>query len=537
MSRTLVAIGVALGLVACASDNKTNTGGTGGTTTCAPGMIDANGDSADGCEYACVPGPGALDDPIDPQFVDENCDGSDGVIAKCVFVSARGSDVQDGGARTTPFRTIEFAQRVAKERGVDVCLAAERFVGLVTLTSGVSVYGGFNERAPGFAFQRAAKSGITTLTNPGTVVLAPSIDDDTRLEGLTIEATTDIAPGSGTYGVRVLAGKGRLFIQYNAITALTGADGTAGTNGVEGAAGVEGKDGAPGCNGCQQSIPPNGGSLGGESPVSTCGGAAGGGGGQGGYDQTSGIKGGDGSGATTGGTGGTGDATCSVSSGGPGTSGQASTDPGTNGKNGDPSPVHGALTDMGTYVPAAGGVGFPGGPGNAGGGGGGGGGGSNGGLCKGDRGGGGGSGGTGGCTGSPGGGAQGGGASFGIVARAGRVIVASTRIEAGPGGKGGVGGNGGLGGKGGRGGTGAAAGGDDGGAAGKGGDGSRGGSGGNGAGGVGGPNACIALTAGAVVDQSMKVTCTTTGGGKGGAGGGNAANRGDDGESSPTLTF
>src|SRR5438094_2674646 len=62
-----------------------------GGNDCPPGHVDLNHQAADGCEYACTPGPAAPSDPIDPSFTDENCDGSDGVVAKCVFVAADGT--------------------------------------------------------------------------------------------------------------------------------------------------------------------------------------------------------------------------------------------------------------------------------------------------------------------------------------------------------------------------------------------------------------------------------------------------------------
>ena len=41
-----------------------------------------------GCEYSChKTGPA---DPIDADFKDENCDGSDGVMEKCIFVANDG---------------------------------------------------------------------------------------------------------------------------------------------------------------------------------------------------------------------------------------------------------------------------------------------------------------------------------------------------------------------------------------------------------------------------------------------------------------
>src|SRR5947209_13107399 len=102
-----------LALVACA---RSADGGGG----CPAGFYDANGDPADGCEYACTPGPNAPSDPIDPQLVDENCDGTDGVVAKLLFVASDGIDAPNAGSRTAPMKTIAYAMRAAQEQGKDL---------------------------------------------------------------------------------------------------------------------------------------------------------------------------------------------------------------------------------------------------------------------------------------------------------------------------------------------------------------------------------------------------------------------------------
>jgi hypothetical protein len=491
------------------------------------------------CAYKCTPGPNAPDDPIDPNYVDENCDGSDGVVDKCLFVASDGADTPTAGTRNAPMKTIAYAIKAGKDRGMDVCVSGEIYTGEVDLVSGVSVYGGFNENDPDFAFRR--ESSVTSaLTAKGTVVLATAIDVDTYLEGFVINAAVPDPPavGASVYAVRLIGGLGTLYVRYNNITTDPGQDGAPGKDGAMGADGTPGEDGKAGCSHCGVGAPnPPGGAHGGNPPASPCGGASGGKGGQGGWDQTAGEGGGSGTGANSGGgAGGGGMSTCLVSGGGDGDKGGSPTEPGANGMDGDVAMAKGAVAPDGSYAPSNGGDGKQGSPGNAGGGGGGGGGGTNGGACYGDQGSGGGSGGTGGCGGFPGTAGTSGGASFGVSAHGGKIVVGLNRIQAGKGGNGGVGGKGGSGGAGAKGGLGQGRN-DDGGASGPGGHGSAGGVGGNGAGGAGGPSACIALAPGVVLDETPTNQCSPFGGGTGGAGGNNAANKGPDGLTLPTLTL
>src|SRR5436190_2153926 len=75
--------------------------------TCPAGTWDLDKNPATGvcgCEYTCTKVSDA--DPIDPSFTDDNCDGSDGVVAQCVYVSATLGSVAGPGTRERPFSTI-----------------------------------------------------------------------------------------------------------------------------------------------------------------------------------------------------------------------------------------------------------------------------------------------------------------------------------------------------------------------------------------------------------------------------------------------
>ena len=183
-----------------------------------------------GCEYACNKVSNA--DPIDPSYADDNCDGTDGVVAQCVFVSATLGSMAGAGTREHPTVSIARGIDIARSNGLAaVCVSGETYNEAVTVASGVSIYGGFDASNASFPFRRSA-SAVTQVIAPGVVFDAPAIDAETHLEGLTIRATTPSAPGASAYGVRLGGGTGRLFVRYDAIDAGKGADGGNGTDGT-----------------------------------------------------------------------------------------------------------------------------------------------------------------------------------------------------------------------------------------------------------------------------------------------------------------
>jgi hypothetical protein len=485
-----------------------------------------------GCEYKCPVLPILQSDPIDDKFEDANCDGSDGVVEGCVYVSAStGSDddASANGTRFKPYATIGKAIQAAAANNIPgVCVSGEIYNEQVTLVSGVSLYGGFDHLDNEFAFRR--KEGITTtIRAKGTVIIAPKIDVETHVEGLTIIADKNSeTPGESTYGIRLLGGAGRLWVRWNDITVGDGNDGIDGESPAQAPKASDGVTGQEGCDAC------SGNGTGAPPPVCEI---PGGKGGDGGYKEASGTKGGDGSSGAVGGGGGK--AVSCISSGDGGKTGGNATTPGENGGPGGPGANLGTLSEQ-FYTPASGKDGVKGGNGASGGGGGGGGGSEKflGLFCNPDKGGGGGSGGCGGLGGLPGKGGMGGGGSFGIFVVGGQVDVDKNQITVGKGGKGGKGGNGATGQQGGNGGSGGP-GKDNSGAGGPGGSGSPGGSGGPGGGGGGGPSACVAHAAG--VNITGKGFCTSGTPGFGGPGGTNSAGlKGADGEvglSSPVLVF
>lgn len=513
------------------------TGGGGGMDPCSLGCptnffdIDDNPLTGEcGCEYACTQVSSSLD-PIDDAFEDDNCDGSDGLVEQCVYVSAsQGSDTTGAGTRDQPVATIAKALQVAQTNGVPaVCLSGELYNESVTVVSGISIYGGFDQNDPDFKFKR--KAGIvTSVTAAGTVFDAANITADTHIEGLTIVATTAAGGGASTYGVRMGNGSAQatLFVRYNIMQIAKGADGVDGANGTAHAQSVatKGEDGDPGCSSC------SGFGAGGQQTNCV---EFGGKGGDGGNNTNMGQPGATGSGGTMPG-GGDGSNGCfgSIET---APQGEAYT---VNGGQGTPGGGGASLGSVlaGLYLAANGGDGAKGinGKGGAGGGGGGGGSSANG-VCNADGGGGGGAGGCGGLGGNLGAGGQGGGGSFGVFVAAGKVVVTDNEIttaKGGDGGDGGDGANGQIGGGGGSGGAGA----DDSDNGGPGGGGSNGGAGGPGGGGGGGPSSCLARSSAATFTFNSN-SCTTGIPGFGGLAGtnmsGGVASPGQTGTASPNL--
>ena len=489
-------------------------------STCPAGTWDLDGNPATGvcgCEYACNKTSDA--DPIDPSFADDNCDGSDGVVAQCVFVSASLGSAAGAGTREHPVVTIARGLDVARTNGLPaVCVSGEIYNEAITVASGISIYGGFDATNTSFAFRRSA-AAVTQVSAPGIVFDAPSISAETHLEGLKITATTPATPGASTYGVRLGGGPGRLFVRYDVITAGKGADGD---NGVDGTAPspAMAPTGNPGVNGVSGM---NAGGTGGPQP--TCA-EFGGAGGPGGYDALPGTDGSAGTGNTMVGVGGRANsatACLGVTGSSMGGTGAPHLVPGAAGVFGIGGLGQGKIAS-GLYAPADGADGTKGLNGKGGSGGGGGGGGDNGTLCVSDHGGGGGSGGCGGLGGNAGSKGRGGGGSFAVFVAAGTITVTDNQLTTLGGGRGGKGGAGALGQLGGSGGMpGGAA--DDGGAGGMGGAGSAGGAGAPGGGGGGGPSICVARGAGTTI-LFMSISCSTGTPGAGGVGGASATGGG-----------
>jgi len=436
--------------------------------------------------------PGAADLP-DLSLVDSNCDGIDGTEVNAVFASPFGNDANPG-TRAAPKREVQAAVVAAAPSGRYVLVAGGSYVG-VTLTTGVSIYGGYN----GTDWSRSAGSATQILGVPQGIVASGATG--VRLQLLSVTGSNAGETERSAYGIRAINGSS-LTLESVTVTAGVGANGPPGTNGQPGLNGAPGGNGLEGS--CDEEKNPafDFGGPGGDG----IGGRRGGKGGDSGYGDGAGKTGDPGVIGIPGGPGGAG------GNGGDGGNGQ-------NGTGGAPGLGGGGGTSSTTLANVFwrgvnGSFGRIGDPGNGGGGGGGGGG--QGGVFVDDgTGNGGGGGGGAGGPGFFGDGGRYGGGSFGLYLFNSEIVAESSSIRSGSGGVGGRGGNGGAGGLGAAGGVGGKVCPSEVGMGGDGGSGGNGGVGGAGGGGAGGPSVGVMK----VGTSSATLTSTPVSFGAGGGGG------------------
>ncbi|WP_437954852.1 hypothetical protein WME76_25190 [Sorangium sp. So ce119] len=483
---------------------------------CLPGFYDLDGSLANGCEYACAFV--SDEDRPDDGFVDANCDGIDGDASLAVFVAPTGSDANPGTRQAPKVSVMGGINEAVLTGKTQVYVSQGTYIGRVTLSSGVSLYGGYDATA-GWARSAASIVEIRSGSTTGGYLAAvegQNINAPTTLDRLTIRTSTATLAGASNYAMRCVSCTA-VTLRNSRLEAGGGGPGAAGANGATGTAGGNGATGGAGsCDGV-------GTRTGGAGGTSSCG-RTGGNGGNGGAQGThAGLAGSNGTGGALGGSGG---AAGSESRGLPGTNGQngAVVAAGLNGTG-----ATGGVVTGGFWQGRAGNVGGTGVHGN-GAGGGGGGGGQGGITIINGAGNGGGGGGAGGCGGSGGLGGSAGGGSFGLflVNSTGFQLVAN-QISSSSGGAGGRGGNGGNGGNGGTGGAGGTVCTGEVGAGGNGGTGGAGGRGGHGGGGAGGVSYGVYR-----VSTTVSLAGNVLAAGAGGAGGlssGNAGTAGASGDS------
>ncbi|MBL8605857.1 MAG: hypothetical protein JNL38_00990, partial [Myxococcales bacterium] len=283
-------------------------GGSSGGADGGASSSSSSGGSSSGS--SCTPS--NPNDPFDDKYQDENCDGTDGVAAKCVFVSAsKGNDTGANGDRAKPFKTINAAIQFAAGQSPkkSVCVSAETYAENVVGASGVSIYGSFDEQDAqwkrsktrgGMAIETVVNATGVTGPGAGTGILFETVAEETHVEGLTVNVSwpQSAKDGASLYGVRVLAGVGPLFVRNDKIVVGDGHDGADGAaGGSYAAAAADGKIGGSGCGPCG-----NAGSGGAAPNCPRAGGRGGNGakgsgnGGEGGSVGTGGVVGGQGGG-------------------------------------------------------------------------------------------------------------------------------------------------------------------------------------------------------------------------------------------------
>ena len=469
--------------------------------TCGAGACAQPATCTSGVE-SCSPGaPGA--DPPELSFSDTNCDLIDGDIATAIFVDIVSGSDSNPGTMALPIQHVQNGITAAAAAGKDVYISTGTYSESITLSNGVSLYGGY-DAATGWS---RALGNLVEIVGGTTAMTGTSISSPTEIQLLAITSANNAAAGGSSYAVRLTSSSGVTFSNVTFESGNAGA-GVSGTNGANGANGGNGGSGNPGCEDssgfCDGCALPSGGGGG----SSTCG-RTGGAGGTPGHECTCGATGGTGVGPTSGGAGGCG---CGGGNGTVGGTGLAGA-PGSDGMGGT---GFGSVAAAG-YTASNGASGTNGVHGNGGGGGGGGSGGDD--ICD-SYGSSGGGGGGGGCRGMLGTLGTGGGGSFALYLWGSTVSVIDCDFYTGVGGNGGAAGTGGTAGSGGAGGPGGPYGGpggqDDGGNGAGGGAGGAGGRGGHGGGGGGGPS--IGIECGGTSSLSSDVGNSYFLGG-GGAGG------------------
>ena len=226
--------------------------------------LDVNGDRDDGCECRRVDGNTTVDLP-DPDGIDENCDGIDGVEGAAVFVSSAAPG-PGAGTRAAPYPTIaQGLAALASPGKAYVLVAGGGYDETVTLTAGASLFGGY---APDFTARNPATFPTEVRGAAGGGTLASVIATDiqgvaTVFAGFLIVGR-DVAQapvsGAGGQSVAVLLRDcdASLSLRGNRIVGGAGgpgAQGGGGDNGYgrldAGGGALDGSNGsnASGCNG------------------------------------------------------------------------------------------------------------------------------------------------------------------------------------------------------------------------------------------------------------------------------------------------
>ncbi len=255
-----------------------------GQGVCEPtaGYVDNDLDCNDG-ESSFAPG-----EPDSPDFlaVDTNCDGTDGVIERLVFVAPGADDASADGSPGAPYGSLEAALVAAEWAGADVdgvALATGVHDGPLVAVNGVDVWGGYD---PANGWARATDRSSVVRTSSSTEafagLIARDISDQTMIVDVAFETSAHPAPSGTTYGGAVLRSPG---LQLHTCSFEAGPAGN-GTDGASGAAGGTGSAGSGGQNGGDSG---NGGAGG---TNASCPAANGGSGGRGGARNQYGANGG-----------------------------------------------------------------------------------------------------------------------------------------------------------------------------------------------------------------------------------------------------
>ncbi len=210
--------------------------------------VNVNGDTQDGCECRRVLGNLTTDEPQElAPFVDENCDGVDGVAQHAVFVWA-GAQPGGNGSITQPFRTLGqgVSSLLAQPQKRYVLVAEGVYAENVAVGPRVRLYGGysqtFQKRDP-ILFQSLIQGQESLLPlGPQAALHAQNIPPGAQaaaVSGFTVRGPDilpagDDQPGRASYAVMVENASNALRIVGNDILAGKGGQGGRGSTGAQG---------------------------------------------------------------------------------------------------------------------------------------------------------------------------------------------------------------------------------------------------------------------------------------------------------------
>ncbi len=210
--------------------------------------VDVNGETGDGCECRRVQGNLTTDEPQEvAPFIDENCDGVDGVAQDAIFVWA-GAAPGGNGSITQPFQTITQGRTalLAQPAKRYVLVAEGVYNENVSVTSRVRLYGGysrdFKRREPAL-YVTLVQAQPSLVNAPTAAILAINVTNGAQpaavsgftLRGWDVTSTAGAGqPGVTSHAVYVRDSSSALRIVGNDIIAGRGGRGGAGQTGTQG---------------------------------------------------------------------------------------------------------------------------------------------------------------------------------------------------------------------------------------------------------------------------------------------------------------
>ena len=224
---------------------------TSGTASCGMGAcqtetvggvtyewVNTDGIDSNGCECRRVKGNTSKDDPEIPStyasgfdFVDENCDGIDGVVGDALFVSQSAAEGGDG-TLSKPYRRIGEALAAWSKSGKKYILVSEGiYEEDLSIPNGAVMHGGYsvNFRERDLVLHASTIRGVSAAA----AVHAVRLSKPAVISGFVIEGATRAEPGVGSIAVWI-QNTTQVSLYANKIVGGRGGAGLAGDGGKAG---------------------------------------------------------------------------------------------------------------------------------------------------------------------------------------------------------------------------------------------------------------------------------------------------------------